>query len=71
MPAATYEFRGKLHRFEVTDEGWQKTEIQLPGLGSVGLSALSDESNDFFITYNSSWDGPTCQSSSPVSAFRR
>jgi prolyl oligopeptidase len=41
----------RLYRYEITDEGWQKTEIPLPGLGTVGLSALSDQSNDFFVTY--------------------
>ncbi len=43
--------RGRLYRLTLGDEGWSSEEIDLPGLGSVGISAVGDVDNSFFFTY--------------------
>jgi len=43
--------RGRLYRLEFTDEGWKKTEIELPGLGTVGIGTTSETDDTFFFTY--------------------
>jgi prolyl oligopeptidase len=43
--------RGRLYRLVPGDEGWIKEEIELPGLGTVGLSSTGDADDSFFFTY--------------------
>jgi prolyl oligopeptidase len=43
--------RGRIHKLTLKDGAWLKEEIELPGLGSVGLAALSSDGNDWFFTY--------------------
>jgi prolyl oligopeptidase len=42
----------RLFQFTVSNEGWHKDEIELPGLGSAGILSASDITDDFFFTYN-------------------
>ncbi len=44
--------RGRLYRFTFAGGKWTREEIDLPALGTVGISATSDESDDWFFTYN-------------------
>ena len=44
--------RSKLYRYSFTDGGWTHEEIELPGLGSAGVTGTSDRNDDFFLTYN-------------------
>jgi prolyl oligopeptidase len=41
----------RLYRITPGDEGWTREEIALPGLGTAGVNATSDDSNDFFLIY--------------------
>ncbi|MFV2073776.1 MAG: prolyl oligopeptidase family protein [Thermoanaerobaculales bacterium] len=43
--------RGRLYRLTSGDEGWSSEEIELPGLGTVGISTTGDVDNSFFFTY--------------------
>jgi prolyl oligopeptidase len=43
--------RGKLYRLTLGEEGWKKTEIELPGLGTVGIGSTSDVDDSFFFSY--------------------
>jgi prolyl oligopeptidase len=43
--------RGRVHRLSLNNGAWSKKEVDLPGLGSVGLAALSSDTNDWFFTY--------------------
>ncbi len=43
--------RGRLYRLTPGAEGWQREEIGLPGMGTVGISSTSDVDNRFFFTY--------------------
>ncbi len=43
--------RGRLYRLVPGDEGWIKEEIELPGLGTVGLSSTGDANDSFFFYY--------------------
>ena len=43
--------RGRLYRLAISDDGWQTEEVELPGIGTVGIGSTSDENNDFFFTY--------------------
>jgi prolyl oligopeptidase len=42
----------RIFRLSLTDSGWQKDEIELPGLGSAGILSTSDTTDDFFFSYN-------------------
>jgi len=43
--------RGRLYRLVLTDAGWEKEELDLPGYGTVGIGSTSDTTDDFFFTY--------------------
>ena len=43
--------RSKLYKYSLTDAGWKKSEVALPGMGSAGVRGTSDLNNDFFFTY--------------------
>jgi prolyl oligopeptidase len=43
--------RGKLYRLTFADEGWTRDEVEVPGLGTVGIRATSDESDIWFFNY--------------------
>ena len=43
--------RGRLYRLTLSDEGWRKQEIELPGMGSIRLGSTSDVDDAFFFTY--------------------
>jgi prolyl oligopeptidase len=43
--------RGRLYRMTPGDEGWTTEEIELPGLGTVGIGSTSDFDDSFFLTY--------------------
>ncbi len=43
--------RGRLYRLTPGDGTWQREEIAMPGLGTVGMGATSDEHDTFFFTY--------------------
>jgi len=43
--------RGRLYRLTLGEEGWSSEEIELPGLGTVGISTTGDVDNSFFFTY--------------------
>lgn len=42
---------GKLYRVSLANGDWSETEIELPGLGAVGIESVNDQSGDFFFTY--------------------
>ena len=44
--------RSRLYEVTREDGQWKRTEISLPGIGSVGLAATSDEHDFYFLTYN-------------------
>jgi len=44
--------RARLHELRRVDGHWQREEVDLPGLGSVELSATSEEHDTWFLTYN-------------------
>jgi len=41
----------RLYRLRLTDDGWAKEEIELPGLGTAKLGSASDHDDTFFFTY--------------------
>jgi len=43
--------RGRLYRLTPGDDGWAEKEIELPGLGTVGIGSTSDVDNSFFFYY--------------------
>ena len=43
--------RSKLYKYSFTDGGWTHEEVELPGLGSAGVTGTSDLNDDFFINY--------------------
>jgi prolyl oligopeptidase len=43
--------RGRLYRLALGDEGWLSEEIELPGMGTVGIGSTGDVDNSFFFTY--------------------
>ena len=43
--------RGRLYRLTPGDDGWTEEEIELPGLGTVGLGSSSYVDDSFFFTY--------------------
>lgn len=43
--------RGRLASFTLKDGAWVREEIALPGVGTVGISTTSDESDLYFYTY--------------------
>jgi len=42
---------GRLYRLTPSADGWQREEIPLPGLGTVGIGSTSDVDDTFFFTY--------------------
>jgi prolyl oligopeptidase len=42
---------GRLYRLTPNDEGWTTSEIELPGMGTVGIGSTSDVDDSFFFTY--------------------
>jgi len=43
--------RGRIHRLELTADGWRRTEVPTPGLGTVGIADVSLESDTWMFTY--------------------
>ncbi len=43
--------RGRLYRLIPTDDGWTEQEIELPGLGTVGIGSSSHVDDSFFFSY--------------------
>ena len=43
--------RGRLYALTVGDDGWNREEIDLPGLGTIGLGSASEFTDSFFFTY--------------------
>jgi len=43
--------RSRLYRIVPSDEGWKKTEIELPGLGTASIGSVSDFDGRFLISY--------------------
>ena len=43
--------RGRLYRLTLGDEGWTTSEIELPGMGTVGIGSTNDVDDSFFFTY--------------------
>ena len=43
--------RGRLYRLTPGDEGWAEEEIELPGLGAVGIGSTGDVDDSFFFSY--------------------
>jgi len=43
--------RGRLYRLTPGDDGWTEEEIELPGLGTVGLGSSSYVDDSFFFSY--------------------
>lgn len=43
--------RSRLYEMHRKDGEWVREEVTLPGIGSVGLSAISDEHNTYLLTY--------------------
>jgi prolyl oligopeptidase len=41
----------RLYRLSLGDGTWEREEIELPGLGTVGLGTASDDNDTFFFTY--------------------
>jgi len=44
--------RSRLYRHALKDGAWTREEVALPGIGSAGVSGVSDYSDVFYITYN-------------------
>jgi prolyl oligopeptidase len=42
---------GKLYSLTLGDGGWNKEELPLPGIGTVGIGSTSNEADLFFYTY--------------------
>jgi prolyl oligopeptidase len=45
------DVHSRLYRLTLGAGGWEKEEIELPGLGTVGLGSASDDDDTFFFTY--------------------
>ncbi len=43
--------RSRLYRLSFSDEGWAKEEIDLPGIGTIGVGSTSEVDDSFFFTY--------------------
>ncbi|MFT5316273.1 MAG: prolyl oligopeptidase [Candidatus Krumholzibacteriia bacterium] len=43
--------RSKLYEYKFDGSGWTNSEVELPGLGTAGISAASDVSDTYFVTY--------------------
>jgi prolyl oligopeptidase len=43
--------RGRLYRLTPNDTGWDREEIELPGLGTVGIGSTSFVDDSFFFSY--------------------
>lgn len=43
--------KGRLYEFRPTEEGWTKTQVDLPGLGQAAFAATSDEEDLYFFAY--------------------
>jgi prolyl oligopeptidase len=43
--------RGRLYKMTPGDDGWSSEEIELPGLGTVGIGSTSDFDDSFFFVY--------------------
>jgi len=43
--------RGRLYRMTLAENEWHKEEIELPGLGTVGIGSTSDVNDSFFFSY--------------------
>ncbi len=43
--------RGRLYRLHLGESGWSRQEIELPGIGTVGLGGTADFNDSFFFTY--------------------
>ncbi len=43
--------RGRLYRLTPGENGWTSEEIELPGLGTVGIGSSGDFDDSFFFTY--------------------
>jgi prolyl oligopeptidase len=43
--------RGRLYRLAFGEDGWSEEEIELPGLGTVGIGSAATENDTFFFTY--------------------
>jgi len=43
--------RGRLYRLQLIEDGWQVEEIELPGLGTVGIGSTSHVDDSFFFSY--------------------
>jgi prolyl oligopeptidase len=43
--------RGRLFRLTLTDDGWSREEIEVPGIGTVSIGSVSEKTDDFFFTY--------------------
>ena len=42
----------KMYRVTLTGGSWSREEVALPGIGSAGVAAASDEADVFFFTYS-------------------
>jgi len=42
---------GKLYAFTPGEDGWDRTELPLPGMGTVDIGSASDQADLFFYTY--------------------
>ncbi len=43
--------RGRLYRLTLSADGWKREEIELPGLGTVGIGSTGDIDDSFFFSY--------------------
>jgi len=43
--------RGRLYRMTLAENEWSKEEIELPGMGTVGIGSTSDVNDSFFFSY--------------------
>jgi len=43
--------RGRLYRLTPGEDGWTREEIELPGMGTVGIGSSGDFDDSFFFTY--------------------
>jgi prolyl oligopeptidase len=43
--------RSRLYKYTLAGGEWNREEIELPGMGSAGVSGASDEDDVFYITY--------------------
>lgn len=52
LMATLENVRGRLYRLHMSDEGWVREEIALPGPGSGGFAAVSDYTDTWFLSYS-------------------